>query len=227
MNRQRIQILVGLIPPGAAYRAAIPRECSTLGMPEEVDLYAHAAYDLQFGWGFVQTFAQLERPLPSAVDEPELLRAYATVRYQHQDPDVLAALCLQSSANYLMRIVVCCLLTLKWDYEAIARYTGLRAEVCRIYEVLFWNMRDRHWIDLMAHVFPAGRQVEFLPGYAVNESLMNLALRAAVQQGLPAIEELLGLRTVPADSDVTGSANALIAQTLNSANAMLQWGFEH
>jgi hypothetical protein len=38
---------------------------------------------------------------------------------------------------------------------------------------------------------------------------------------------LLGLRNVSVDSDATGHASALIAQTLSTANSMIQMGFEH
>ena len=45
MNRQRIQFLSRLIPPGAPYGARIPREGIALGLPDQVDLYARAAHD--------------------------------------------------------------------------------------------------------------------------------------------------------------------------------------
>jgi hypothetical protein len=120
-----------------------------------------------------------------------------------------------------------CMLALKYDHASIARSTGIPEGACNIYEPVFFNMRHRNWIELTSLVFPEGRQIEFLPGYDVKESLTNLALRAAVQYGLPAVEELLGRRNAPGDSDVIGQARALIAQTLSTANLMYQWGFAH
>lgn len=229
MNTQRIQFLIGLIPSSATYLAQIPRDCSALGMPDEVDLYAYATHDPQFSWEFIQSFARLNLPLPAAVNEPELLRGYCYLRYKNQDPDVLAALALENPANYQKCIWVRCLLILGYDYPEISHYTGLSEGACRIYATLFWDLRDRHRIDVISLTYPQGRQLEFLPGYARNESLMNLALRAAFQHGLPAVEQLLGPSTAPAsaDSDVAAQATALIAQTLKSANLMIEWGFGH
>jgi len=39
---------------------------------------------------------------------------------------------------------------------------------------------------------PDTRQVEFIPGYIENEDSMYLALRAAVQHGIPAVENCTG-----------------------------------
>ncbi len=227
MNRDRIEFLSQLIPPGAPYLAQMPRDCSALGLPRKIDVYAHAGHDPQFGWNFVHAFLQADRPLPSEVHEPELLRAYSYARHNTQDPDVLAAMLLEHSANYQKRILMRCLLILQYDYSPIAEYLDLTEAACQIYEMLFWNVRHRSRIERIALVFPEGRQVEFLPGYAASQSLQSLALRAAMQHGLPAAEELLGLRNAPADGDLDQHAHKLMAQTLHTANLMREWGFEH
>ncbi len=197
MTRDRARTLLALLPPEAPYRGTISRETVGLGMPEEVVTYAAALSDPRFGWRFVQSFATLKRPLPSAVNEPELLRAYSYLRYGHPDQDVLEALALEDPVNYHKKILVCCMVALKYDYSSIAPSIGRSEATCRIYECLFWPMRFRHRTDLNSLVYPEGRQAELRPGYALHESLLILSLRAPCNMACLPSRNCSGHTTLP------------------------------
>jgi len=197
-------------------------------MPEEVDIYAYTTHDPQFGWRFIDSFLRLGKALPSGVYESALLRTYSYARFKSHDPEVLAALSLENAANLHRCILVRCLLLLgQKDDAEIARLTGLPEKSVDVYESLFWSTRHRDDIDRNSLVYPGGRQVEFLPGYAYKESIMYLALRAAVQHGMSAVEELLGIKKVPMDSDVKKQAGASVAQILSTGNFLMKLGFGH
>ena len=228
MNVQRIEILTELIPPGASYLARIPRTLSALGVPAEVDVHSYTSHDPQFGWHYVKSFLACNQPLPHQTHETPLLRTYSHLRYKLPDPDVTAALSLEHSLNTKRCILVRCLLLKGYDDAAIARLSGASPDSVRIYESLFWNTRGLDRIDLASRVFPESRLVELRPGYHQTESVMNLALRAVWDWGLPAVEQFLGLSNPGANSASIGQqVSALVPKILSTANFLLKMGFVH
>src|SRR6266487_866942 len=80
MTIERIEELVGLLPAEAAYLARIPRPLSVRGFPPETDIYAHVCNDPRFGWRFIQSFLELDRPLPAQVYQWQLVRPHCYLR---------------------------------------------------------------------------------------------------------------------------------------------------
>lgn len=222
MNVQRLEDLLGLLPAEAPYLVRVPH--NTRGFPREVDWRAYALNDPGFGWGLITSFLSLGRELPAAVSETELVRPYSYLAYGREDAQARQAIGLEFERPDQRRILARCWLLVSGDYSAIGRRLRLSQEVVRIYESLFWNIRDR--IDdrcfVNSLVYPQSRQVELIPGYHRNESPLYLALRATVSSGIEAAEELLGLRPV---SGADGKAWA--AQVLRTADLMLKMGFIH
>ena len=107
----------------------------------------------------------------------------------------------------------------------IAERTGLSEATVRMYEALYWNVRGRDRIYVASLVYPETRQVEWAPDYALKETPMNLALRATMQGGIRAAEELLGLRNPVEDSAAAVHARALASRILSNANFMAKLGF--
>ena len=77
----------------------------------------------------------------------------------------------------------------------------LSEDTIRVYETLFWNVRDRDRIYVTSLVYPDTRLVEFVPGYPLEEDPRNLVLRAAFDYGIQEAEELLGLKN-PVQADI-------------------------
>jgi hypothetical protein len=196
MRIQRVKELLELLPAESPYITRIPHELSTRGVPREVDLHAYAENDPRFGWGFVSSCVALQRALPSTITEPELVRPYVHLAYELSDPEAQLAIGLElDRADHRRILLRCGLLLPQYSYSALAQRLGLSESAVRIFEALFWNVRDRlaDRIYIASLVYPESRQVELLPGYYRNESRMFLALRATWKSGsLEAAEEFLG-----------------------------------
>jgi len=225
MNRERIEMLAQLIPCEAPYSI---RKLQPFSVPAEVDIIAHATNDPGFGWMFVKSCLDHRTPLPAEVSEPELIRPYLYVRDQNKDRDAREALGLRHSTNRQRQIYLRCLLVLpEYDYATAAQMTDLSEDTVRIYEALHWNVKDRldDRIYITSLAYPDTRRVEFLPSYLETEDTMYLALRAAIQHGIPAVEELLGMRNPAQDVDANQQASSFAARTLSLANFMAKLGF--
>src|SRR5947199_2656820 len=116
MTLERIEELFGLLPPDAPYLARIPRPLSVQGFPPEIDVRAHVLNDPSFGWRFIESFLELDRPLPALVYEWQLLRPYCYLRYGKWDPDARAAIELERAANWQQCLWLRCML-LRSEYE--------------------------------------------------------------------------------------------------------------
>ena len=94
---------------------------------------------------------------------------------------------------------------------------------------VFWNTRDRldDPVYIASLVYPQGRQVEFDPDYARKEDPMYLALRATMNYGIEAAEELLGLRDPDPKATPDHQGQAFAARILSMANFAARMGFLH
>src|SRR5437762_12238967 len=139
MTIERIEELLGLLPAEAPYLARIPRPLSARGFPPETDIYAYVSNDPTFGWRFIQSFLELDRPLPAQVYEWQLVRPYCYLRYCNGDREAQSAIELQRAGNWHQCLLVrCMLLRAEYDYGAIAKRLSLSEDTIRVYETLFW-----------------------------------------------------------------------------------------
>src|SRR6266700_555221 len=195
MSTARIEKLLKILPPEAPYLAGFSRNFGDPNIPVEVNVWAEASNDPAFGSKFIDSFLKLGRPLPDSIIEAEFRRVYSYACGQSEDQDAREALALEHPRNLQRRILLCCLLLRdEFDFAQIAQRAGLSEDTVRMYEALFWNVRGRDKIYVNSLVYPESRQVEWAPDYALRETLMNLALRATVQVGISAAEELLRLK---------------------------------
>jgi hypothetical protein len=228
MTIERIEELLGLLPADAPYLVRIPRSLSVQGFPPDIANNAYAFNDPSFGWGFVKSFLDLGRPLPALVYESQLLRPYCCLMYAASDKDARAALELEHPANRQRRILLrCMLLRTEYTYAAIAKKLNLSEEAIRIYEMLFWNVRDRDRAYICSLIYPDTRQVEFVPGYFLHEDPEMVALRAAYHHGIDVVEALLGMKDPLEDSNGVEHGRALAARFLSAANFVAKIGGIH
>jgi len=228
MTIERIEQLLGLLPPEAPYLARIPRPLSLEGIPPEVDICAHVLNDPGFGWMFVKSFLDLGRQLPAQVYESELVRPYCQLRYLNDDREAREAIELEQRANYQRRLLLrCMLLRAEYDYGAIAKKLSLSEDTIGIYQTLFWNVRDRDRIYVTSLVYPDTRLIEFVPGYPLEEHATNLVLRAAFDHGIAKAEELLGLRNPVQEKNGAQHARELAGRILRAGNFAAQIGLIH
>jgi hypothetical protein len=167
--------LLWLIPAEAAYLARIPRPLSVRGFPPETDIYAYVCNDLKFGWKFIQSFLELDRPLPAQVYECQLVRPHCYLRYRNADREARSAIEPERAANWQQCLLLRCkLFRAEYDYGAIATRPGLLEDTIRVYETLFWNVRDRGRIYVTSLVYPDTRLVDFVAGYPLKEDPRQL-----------------------------------------------------
>ena len=230
MKANRIEQLIELLPSQAPYLARIPRELTWRGFPAETDLYAYASNDPGFGCGFIKSFLDLGKPLPTMVYESQLIRPYCYLRYHNNDSDARGAFELHRDRQSGRCILLeCMLLRGEYDYPSIAKKLSITEATVQIYGTLFWNVRDRldDRIYINTLVYPEGRQVELVPGYAKKEHPRNLALRITVASGLDAAEEFLGLRSEATGAGRAEQAEAFAAKILSTGNFLAKMGFLH
>jgi hypothetical protein len=154
-----------------------------------------AGNDPALGAKFVDSFLELRRPLPESIHESEILRAYAYRRFGNPDPNVAAAFALEKESDKRRRILIrCLLLRPEYSYDTIGKKMGCSVDSVRLYEKLFWPVRDQDELFIASLVFPQTRRCELEEGYAQNETEENLAYRAALRYGMEAVEVLLGFK---------------------------------
>ena len=231
MTSERIEELIGLLPERSPYVTRIPRiQHKAMGVPEEVDVRSYAMNDASFGWKFINSFLDLGRPVPADVYESVLLRPYCYVRYESYDRDARMAFEIENIANRTKRALLrCMLLVSEMPYRTIAESLQLTVETVKIYENLFWNIRDRlpDPAYLTQLIFPDTRKVELMPNYLIEEDPQNLVLRITIQHGLKVMEELLGIRNPISEFDSQSQAKSYEAQIMSAGNFVAKIGFLH
>lgn len=196
----------------------------------EVSLYAQATNDPMFGWTFVKSFLDARRPLPAFVTDSALLRTYCFHRYSNRDPDVRRAFQLRTTAEKQKRTMLQCMLLVgKLDTEHIAGELHLDPDVVDIFETLFWNVRDRKQDTLYINslIYPETTQVLWVDKYHLNEDYLNMALRAAVTNGLDTVKVFLGMQTQTDEFNADGHAKAFEAQVVSTAKHSARMGLLH
>jgi hypothetical protein len=143
-------------------------------------------------------------------------------------PEVEAAFALEHDSTPARRILLrCMLLREEYNYHDIGQRVGLSAESLRIYQTLFWPVRDRAPAFVLSLVYPRSAQCELEPGYAQNETKENLAYRMALRIGIEAVERYLGIKKdlMKNNSNIDEMADALARQFLGNARSLVEMGF--
>jgi hypothetical protein len=103
----------------------------------------------------------------------------------YHDPDVDAAYYLSQQATTSAKLKAMLIAGLSEPVDAhldiVAEKTGISRRTVEAFEVLFFNVLDRHedGLYLSEIVYPEGRQVEFAENYFESAPISDLLLRAA------------------------------------------------
>jgi DNA-binding CsgD family transcriptional regulator len=222
MPKLRTVELLCLIPENASFRQSLGRDGSE---DAEIELLAEADNDPAVRAKFVDAFVEVRQPLPASIDEPELLRAYGYRRFGTPDADVEAAFTREHDLNTTNRTRLrCMLLRPEYTYAEIGKKMGLSEDTVRIYQALFWPVRDRGGFFVTSLVYPRSRQCEFEPGYPQNETTENLAYRAALTSGMEAVERLLGMNNTIMKKTINEMADHLARRILANAESVADMG---
>jgi hypothetical protein len=170
-------------------RLARQNPANASGMARASDLFQQVYLDPAVGWHVARSFARAGAPLPETVIGRDhwLFRAYMMHLNPsaYHDPDVDAAyhLSQQPTTSAKLKAMLIAGLGEPVDIhlDIVAEKTGIPRRTVEAFEILFFNVLDRHedGLYLSAIVYPEGRQVEFAEDYFESAPISDLLLRAA------------------------------------------------
>ncbi len=164
-----------------------PRASS--GIVQEAGAFVRVHSDPAFGWNITRAFARARLTFPVTVIGRDhwLFKAYLmhlnpTDRF---NPSVLEAyhLSRQPGTSGKLKALLMAALGLPTSphLNLVAEVTGIHRRTIEAYEILFFNILDRHrdGLYLSSLAYPAGRQVELDEDYFETTPIPDLLLRAA------------------------------------------------
>jgi hypothetical protein len=186
MNRSYIRFLVAFLPEDSRYFA----QNGVVG--DRPGQLALALNDPKFGWNFLRALKQDGMELPLVIDHLQLQEANGYLRGAYDDAMdeslVLAGPQNTTMRNLLKALLICRDVTL----ENIANWMELPLEVVRIFDQLFFNVRDRlHERGYIAQIlYPDGIRIN-----SNTENKESLLLRAGSRHGAREVIRLAGIQS--------------------------------
>lgn len=206
MDRNQIHDLLELLPPdislGGELVDARWAESNTedlsgqdlLNLADmEVQRYAYAYADLQFGWNWLKLLIRNDLEFTDAMRhaaDSALQRAYSHIMRRHSDPYVMEAMMIAHCQERQNTRMILNALFLAKDYtlEGVCRSTGLDPITIAVYEKLFFNAVDRRaeslWLGSV--VYPDTMLVEMFENYMSPQSsdFAKILMRAGHKNGM-------------------------------------------
>lgn len=233
MDANRIQYLSQFIPPDSDYfRYSLTGFGEqTSAHQRQIDRFLVAYRDLAFGYHFVRALIKCGCELPPDVSEQELIDFYWFERTGEPRGAIVETLALHHpSSHFLENSVQAFLLTFE-PFDAIAKKTGINANVLRTYEKLFFNVRARREESLFIAniVYPEHRLVETMEGYTREADFAALLKRSAYNNGLDDVSYFVGLQvesvTATHNSSAREMANRLESSIMANGYYLARNGF--
>lgn len=150
--------------------------------------FAECFKNMQFGWDVAQRLAETKTPFPAILHGDDLFvwRAYNYI-LGGEDAAVHGAVMLTLEESKNTRTQIEALLVADGvDCSFVARRLGLREDVVKAFEKLFYNVLDRKedHAFLANLLYPEGRMVEGMEDYLERTDLATLLKRAGYTQGV-------------------------------------------
>lgn len=197
MHPVRLRQLLEILPEDCHYFNVLTSTLHDGSGLHESEKIAVADNDPAFAWIVARSFYDLDIPLPSAISERTIVRAYHYL-YGQSDPVMREVMALQHPRNKIRKwLLDCHLISIDETIPKIARMLNLSEPVVRYYENLFFCVRDRLYDEtfMVQLVFPETRRVELDDMYHNTESTYNVLLRTAYTKGLQLARELVGIKS--------------------------------
>lgn len=231
MKLERILELVDLLPANAPYPVQAPQPMLNAFFSSrrsaENNRRVAAKTDPRFGWKFVMCFVRSGKYIPELAADPVLWRAYRYEACRAEDPLMAEALDLdQPRMHFVSNLVRACLIIKELSYQDISQKTNVPAAAIRIYEELFFNVRDRmeDTAYIASLVYPDHRTVELNPRYGLLTDAGQFLLRMAWQHGLEPMLMLAGVLKEGGESQAGEISRRLESAIMSNALQLNRMG---
>lgn len=200
--------------------------------------WAEATNDPQWAWRIAQGYHFSQEPLPSSITDQNVRRAYHYLRGA-RDEQMAIVHGLRTSLEYgRTRSVLQGLLCARdITLEDIAFKLGLDAEVVRLYEGLFFNIRNREGSFALNTIFPLTRLGVVAEAASGDDDMALALMRLGRDYGWREVARLAGLiaiedtdesaETMLADIEKTMAANARMLARVGHLNRKDSPGISH
>jgi hypothetical protein len=224
MNTNAVHEIFGVLPADSvAYR------CSPKGSGRKTKnplMAAHlrwgeAMNNREWGWCVAMTHHASGEPLPPSLRDPRIRRAY---RYLEgaRDDQMAQAHALKASPNCMAtrRVLQGLLCARDISLEGIASLLELDAEEVRLFEALFFNVRERGDAFRASVLFPETRIGAVVEAELNYDEADLMLMRVGRDYGWREVARLAGLHTMEDEAESTEDALADMEKTM-AANARM------
>lgn len=232
MTKDEIKQLCRLIPVGST-RFSVPATGDASAAQRWLDVEFHALNDPRFGFNFIRTLIETGTPFPlraKKLDESLLEMAYVFERMAAQgqrpvDGAIADAHNLARPNNRLYHVVNALLMQPpeEYPYQKIAHTVGLSVLAIRVYETLYFNVRDR--LDDPGYIYrliwPHGRYDVYNPAYTSlvpqDQLLLQNCDEFGIEKGLAGVGFIRNYpKLVETAQGMTEIKHSLTAQCLGA-----------
>jgi hypothetical protein len=239
MNTTAIHETFDLLPSDSvAYRCNPPvngRKTKNSPMPAHLR-WAEAVNDPQWGWRVAMTHQASGEPLPPSLRDPHIRRAYRYLQGARDD-QMAQAHALKASPNCMTtrRVLQGFLCARDISLEGIASVLELDADVVKLFEALFFNVRGRGDSFNAGVMFPETRIGAVIEAESDYHEVDLMLMRVGRDYGWKEVARLAGLRAIEdestedtlADMERTIAANARMLARAGHLNRKDSPGIRH
>jgi len=227
MNKQRIEELARLLPADATLFAAGCKPGDAA--PRLAEQLAIATNNPAFCHRFIMEYVLRKEPLPPAVWEVCLRRAHYhfSCTAGHPDPVLLEVEQLAlPSGRFKRQVLQALLVSSDCSYTQIAGWLDLGEPVIKLYELLYFNIRNRYaeTAYVAGLIFPEGRMQLLKTDAADSLPFEARLLMAGYLYGAPEVLWLAGINTDQTPPSVTQSLKEFEETLLQNAVKLARSG---
>jgi hypothetical protein len=200
--------------------------------------WANAMNDPQWGWRVAMTHHASAEPLPASLRDPSIRRAYRYLEGARDEQMAMAhALKASAECKNMRQVLQGFLCARDISLDGIALQLELDAEVVKLFEALFFNVRGRGDGFRASVLFPETRIGAVVEAEKDFDDLERTLMRVGRECGWKDIARLAGLRpmedegesseTMLADMERTVAANARMLALAGHLNRKDSPGIRH
>jgi len=224
MNTNAVRETFRLLPADSvAYRCNPPlfgRKSKNSPMAAHLR-WADAMNDPQLGWRVAMTHHASAEPLPPSLRDPHIRRAYRYLQGNHDEQMAQAhALKVSSNCKNMRQVLQGFLCARDISLEGIALQLELDPVVVRLFEALFFNVRERGDGFRASVMFPETRIGAVVEAEKDFDDLERTLMRVGRERGWKEVARLAGLRPMEEEGESSEIMLADMERTV-AANARM------